>query len=183
MDEIDEVSAQLRAAYSSAPHEMTGSFALRQRVMQRLEAANLVQPRTHDRRANRVRVTAVAVAASLVGFVIGAQPWRSSGPVVERSTVHLVGPAGADMLTDRASDIGLVVEEVQRTAGDHARALARLVASIEEIDASELIRAQDVYLASDRANEEYARIILAGRARVPEPTERERSEGLPVVWF
>lgn len=164
--EDTELSPSLRQAYDGADAEMEPSPFLRERTLRALRDRGIVGP-VASRKPGRM--VAVAVAAAAVGFLLG---WQVSG----------TGDAARGWTTPTSLEAAL--EEVQGTGTAHARALERLVESLDRVDAATLSGAQEVYLAAERARLAYSRILLAGRAA---GADHEPIPALPVagslIWF
>lgn len=167
--EENELSPALRAAYDAAENEMEPSAFLRERTLRSLRERGIVGTPAHR---HWWRTAALAVASGVVGLLLGIQVAGAPSATTPTATRAVAAE----------EDVGAALLEVQRTGTAHAHAVGRLVASLDRVDASTLAGAQEVYIAAQRAQEEYSQILLAGRstARASDPAPDAPA---PVIWF
>lgn len=169
--EDHELSPLLRQAYDGADPEVQPSPFLRERTLRALRNRGIVA-RADARRSGWL--AAVAAAAAAAGVLLGWQLADRGAPGAGETVATSAAPAGLEG----------ALEEVQRTGTAHARALERLVESLDRVDASTLAGAQEVYLAAERARYDDSAILLAGRAAAADEEPPPTAAGGPrLIWF
>jgi DNA-binding transcriptional LysR family regulator len=163
---VDGLDPVLRRAYDEASGELGPSPFLQARGVLA----------SGPRRSRRLHTAAVAAAAAVAGFALGI------GIVSRTAPQPFSGTGGVAVAARSETPLESALEEVQRTGSEHARAIARLVEALDQVDAVMLGRAQEIYLAARRASEEHSEAFLAGAGaavrRPPAPVS-----DTPLIWF
>lgn len=165
----NDLDPVLRRAYEESDPELRPDPALRERTLHALQMQGVLVPAQSKRPP--MRVVAIAAAAALAGFGIGVG-------AASRVAPETIRPSSAVAVSGTSFDDVLL--EVQRTGSEHARAIERLVAVLDQADGGTLSRAQEVYLAALRASEEQSAAFLTSGAAA---ARRLRPSTTPVIWF
>ena len=162
----DELSAEERQALEGLAREKTPPPLLEERVVGALRREGLLRP-AHKLRGLRARHIGLAVAASLLFFVLGAlagarwgsAPWRKGGA----AEFMLVLRSGAEQSQPRSP------EEVRRRVGEYGEWAGRL-------------RRQGVRVEGERLGRE-ARVLRATEAGAAVSENRPEGDANPIAGY